>query len=107
MPHAAQFDQVTVLTKANVYFDGKVISHTVLFKDQKKKSVGVVLPGTFKFNTEVAERMDITAGQCRVKLAGASEWKAYGPGTSFSVPAKSHFEIAVDQGAAEYICSFE
>ncbi|MCX5659139.1 MAG: pyrimidine/purine nucleoside phosphorylase [Planctomycetota bacterium] len=101
-----QFDNVSVVSKANVYFDAKVVSHTVLFKDGTKKTLGLIYPGTYKFNTDAAERMEIVAGSCKAKLAGQSEWKPYGAGTSFDVPAKSHFEISVEQGVAEYVCSF-
>ena len=100
-----QFDNVSVQCKANVYFEGKVVSHTILFPDGKKKTVGIIYPGTFKFNTDAAERMEIIAGTCRAKLPGG-EWTNYGQGSSFQVPGKSAFEISVDNGLAQYICSF-
>jgi hypothetical protein len=102
-----RFDDVSVICKANIYFDGKVISHTILFKDGKKKTVGLIFPGSFTFNTDASERMEIIAGNCRVKQAGSEHWAPYAPGTSFLVPGKSSFEIAVDEGVAEYVCSFE
>ncbi len=102
-----RFDDVSVICKANIYFDGKVISHTILFKDGKKKTVGLIFPGSFTFNTDAPERMEIIAGSCRVKQAGSDRWAAYLPGTFFLVPGKSLFEIAVDEEVAEYVCSFE
>ncbi|HTQ03933.1 MAG TPA: pyrimidine/purine nucleoside phosphorylase [Polyangiaceae bacterium] len=102
-----KFENVTALAKANVYFDGKVVSHTVLFADGSKKTLGLIYAGDFHFGTDAAERMDITAGSCRVRLDGTSEWRAYEAGTFFRVPAKSGFDIAVDAGIAEYVCSFE
>ena len=101
-----QFDNVSVVCKANVYFDGKVVSHTVLLSDGSKKTIGLIYPGSFTFNTDAPERMDIIAGSCRVKLAGEPEWESCSAGEFFAVPGKSSFEIAVDEGAAEYICSF-
>jgi purine/pyrimidine-nucleoside phosphorylase len=101
-----QFDNVSVLTLANVYFQGKVVSHTVHLPDGAKKTLGVVLPGSFHFSTAAPERMDIVAGTCRVKLANESEWRIYGPGTHFEVAANSAFDITVDSGHADYICSF-
>jgi uncharacterized protein YaiE (UPF0345 family) len=101
-----QIDGASIKLKANVYFDGKVVSHTVL-KDGKKRTVGLIYPGAYTFNTDAPERMDVTAGSCRVKLAGESAWKTYGAGTAFRVPGKSSFEIAVDAGIAEYLCTFE
>ncbi len=102
-----KFENVTALAKANVYFDGKVVSHTVLFPDGSKKTLGLIYAGEFHFGTDAAERMDITAGGCRVRLDGTSEWRDYGAGTSFRVPAKSGFDITVNAGIAEYVCSFE
>jgi len=101
-----QFTHVTVLTKANVYFDGKVVSHTVVFADGSKKTVGLIYPGPFHFGTQAAERMEIAAGTCRVKLAGQSQWQDYAAGQFFEVPANSGFDIEVKTGICEYICSF-
>jgi purine/pyrimidine-nucleoside phosphorylase len=102
-----QIDQVSLVLKANVYFEGKVVSHSILFKDGSKKTVGVIYPGSFTFNTDAPERMDILAGSCRVRQKGQTSWTPYNAGASFKVPGKSAFDIAVDQGLAEYLCSFE
>jgi uncharacterized protein YaiE (UPF0345 family) len=102
-----RFDDVSVICKANIYFEGKVISHTVLFKDGKKKSVGLIFPGAFKFNTDLPERMEITVGSCKVRPAGEGQWRPYSEGTFFKVPGKSSFEISVEDGILAYVCSFE
>jgi uncharacterized protein YaiE (UPF0345 family) len=102
-----EFSAVTAICKANVYFDGRVVSHTLRFSDGSKKTLGLIYPGSFEFKTDAAERMDITSGECRVRQAGQSEWKAYRAGDMFNVPAKSSFEIAVDSGITQYVCSFE
>jgi uncharacterized protein YaiE (UPF0345 family) len=102
-----KFENVTALAKANVYFDGRVVSHTVLFGDGKRKTLGLIYPGEYHFGTDAAERMDIIAGSCRVRLDGSSEWSEHAAGTSFNVPAKSGFDISVAAGVAEYVCSFE
>ncbi len=101
-----ELEQVSVKLKANIYFDGKVVSHTILSRDGAKRTVGVIYPGTYKFNTDAAERMDLIAGSCRVRVSGQESWKMYGPGTTFTVPAKSFFEITVEQGLTEYLCTF-
>lgn len=101
-----QFAGVTVLTKANVYFDGNVISHSLLFADGSRKTIGLIHPGSFHFSTNAAERMEIVAGACRVKLDGQPQWNDYGANHVFEVPAKSGFDIEVKQGICEYICSF-
>jgi uncharacterized protein YaiE (UPF0345 family) len=106
VPFPEKFDNVSAAVKANVYFDGKVVSHTLHFADGSKKTLGLIYPGTFKFDTGAPERMQITAGSCRVKLAGEKAFKSYPAGSSFDVPGKSAFEIAVDDGIAQYICSF-
>ena len=95
----------TVSTQANVYFDGKCVSHSLTLADGTKKSVGVVLPSTLTFNTGAAEVMECVAGGCEYRLAGDSDWKACGPGQRFSIPANSSFEIRVAE-AYHYICHF-
>jgi len=100
-----QFENVTAVCKANVYFEGKVVSHTVLFADGSKKTLGLIYPGCFTFNTGAPERMEIIAGACRVKIAGQGQSASYQAGTYFDVPGNSSFEIAVDN-ITEYVCSF-
>jgi purine/pyrimidine-nucleoside phosphorylase len=106
MPVATEFSGVTVVTKANVYFDGRVVSHTVRFSDGSRKTLGLIFPGSFYFGTEAAERMEIVAGTCRVKLKGSTEEIEVTAGGAFDVPAKSGFDVSVASGQCEYICSF-
>ncbi|HWA26227.1 MAG TPA: pyrimidine/purine nucleoside phosphorylase [Lacunisphaera sp.] len=101
-----QFIGVTVHTKANVYFDGKVVSHTVLMPDHAKKTLGLIYPGSYHFGTGAPERMEIVAGACRVTLDGSTAAQDYAAGTHFDVPGKSGFTIEVKAGLCEYICSF-
>ncbi|HBU29190.1 MAG: hypothetical protein A2X71_10370 [Thiobacillus sp. GWE1_62_9] len=102
----SQFDNVSVVSKANVYFDGKCVSHSITLADGTKKSVGVILPATLTFNTGAPEIMETVAGSCRVKLAGESEWTTYGPGQSFKVPGNSSFDIDVAGEPYHYVCHF-
>jgi hypothetical protein len=104
--HPAKIADVTVLTKANVYFDGNVISHTVLLPDDSKKTLGLVRPGSYHFNTGASERMAIIAGSCTVTLDGTDVAHHYAGGAFFDVPANSGFTIVVVDGLCEYICSF-
>ena len=106
MPVATEFSAVTVVTKANVYFDGRVVSHTVRFPDGSRKTLGLIFPGSFYFGTDAAERMEIVAGTCRVKLKGSPEEIEVTAGGAFDVPAKSGFDVSVASGQCEYICSF-
>ncbi len=101
----SSFENVSVVKKANVYFDGKCVSHTVKFPDGSRKSVGVIFPSVLTFNTGEPEVMEITGGKCRVKLKGATEWKIYSAGQSFSVPANSAFEIEALE-PLDYVCHF-
>jgi uncharacterized protein YaiE (UPF0345 family) len=95
----------TLTTKANVYFDGKCVSHSFTLADGTKKSVGVVLPSTLTFNTGVAEIMECVAGSCEYKLKGGDAWVTSSEGQRFDVPANSSFEIRVSD-AYHYICHF-
>lgn len=101
-----KFENVAVGKKANVFFDGKCVSHSVYFADGSRKTVGVIMPGSqLTFNVGAPELMEITAGECAVKIAGEAEFKTYTAGTNFSVAANSSFEIhAKDE--VNYVCSF-
>jgi uncharacterized protein YaiE (UPF0345 family) len=99
-------DNVSVQTKANVYFDGKCVSHTVQFADGTKKSVGVILPSKLTFNTGAPEVMQTVAGACRYKLKGG-DWQECHAGESFAIPGNSSFDIEVTGDAYHYICHFE
>ncbi len=104
----SQFDNVSVVKKANVYFDGKCVSHTVVLPDGTKKTVGVILPSSLTFNTGVPEIMEGVGGACRVKQKGETEWTNYSEGQSFNVPGNSSFEISVAEGESyHYVCHFE
>jgi purine/pyrimidine-nucleoside phosphorylase len=101
-----EFKGVTAIAKANVYFDGQVVSHTILFPDGSRKTLGLIYPGAFHFGTDAGERMEIVAGDCKVKLDGQTNWSSYGEGQVFEVPAKSGFEIEVAGRICQYVCSF-
>src|SRR5262245_50766191 len=105
MPSEERLERVSVTKKANVFFEGKCVSHTVHTADGARKSVGVILPGALRFDTAAPEVMEIVAGRCRVKVAGAAAAKDYGPGQQFSVPANSHFEIEALE-PLHYVCHF-
>ncbi len=96
---------VNVVTKANVYFDGKCVSHSFTQANGTKKSVGVVLPSQLTFNTGAAEIMECVAGSCEYKLQGSDAWVTSSAGERFSVPANSSFDIKVAQ-SYHYICHF-
>ena len=103
-----KIDNISVQTQANVYFDGKCISHSVTLADGSKKSVGVILPATLTFNTGAPEIMECVGGACEYKLPGAAQWVKSSAGESFSVPGNSTFDIRVAPGcdAYHYICHF-
>lgn len=95
----------SVATKANVYFDGKCVSHGITLADGTKKSVGVILPASLTFNTGAPEIMECVGGSCEYKLAGSNEWKKSTAGEKFSIPGNSSFEIRVTE-PYHYICHF-
>lgn len=100
-----EFKCVTVVRKANVYFGGRVTSRTVLFEDGSKKTLGVMLPGEYEFNTGDKELMEIISGEMEVLLKGQTAWKTVRGGESFEVPADSKFGLKVRE-VTDYCCSF-
>jgi purine/pyrimidine-nucleoside phosphorylase len=101
----SEFTNVTVVKKANIYFDGGVVSHTVLFADGSKKTLGVMQPGEYEFSTGKAEVMEILSGELDLQLPGSSVWKPVKGGESFEVPANSSFTMRV-KTVSDYCCSF-
>ena len=101
----SEFQNVTVLKAANIYFDGKVTSRTVVFADGSKKTLGIMLPGDYKFNTDAPEVMEIMAGELEVSLPGEEGWRAVKGGESFDVPGNSKFGLKV-KTVMDYCCSF-
>jgi hypothetical protein len=101
-------DSVSVTTKANVYFDGKCVSHGFTQADGTKKSVGVILPATLTFNPGAPEIMECVGGSCEYKLDGSDTWVRSNEGEKFSVPGNAKFQIRVTDGfdAYHYICHF-
>lgn len=99
------FENVTVVKAANIYFDGKVTSRTVMFPDGSKKTLGIMLPGDYEFGTEAAELMEIIAGELTVLLPGEADWRRYTAGDSFRVAANSRFKLKVAT-VTDYCCSY-
>ncbi|OEH84547.1 hypothetical protein BHU72_08540 [Desulfuribacillus stibiiarsenatis] len=100
-----QFENVTVVKKANVYFDGKVTSRTILFPSGEKKTLGIMMPGEYEFGTADKEIMEILAGKLDVLLPGNDEWIAIAGGQAFEVPANASFKMRVSE-ISDYCCSF-
>jgi purine/pyrimidine-nucleoside phosphorylase len=101
----SEFKGVTVVKKANIYFDGKVTSRTVIFADGSKKTLGIMLPGEYEFNTGEKELMEIMSGEMEVLLTGESAWISIAGGQSFEVPADAKFKLRV-KALSDYCCSF-
>ncbi len=101
----SEFKNVTVVREANIYFDGKVASRTVLFSDGSKKTLGVMLPGEYEFSTADKEIMEILSGELDVLLPGQSAWKAVRGGESFEVAPNAKFRLKIRK-LSDYCCSF-
>jgi purine/pyrimidine-nucleoside phosphorylase len=101
----SEFSNVSIVKAANVYFDGKVSSRTIKFADGSTKTLGLILPGEYEFNTGDKELMEILSGDTEVQLAGASDWQTVRGGGQFEVPANSSFKIKAIT-IADYCCSF-
>jgi uncharacterized protein YaiE (UPF0345 family) len=103
---STQFDGVSVVKKANLYFDGKCVSHTVIFPDGSKKTIGVIFPSSLKFNTGAPEVMELNGGKCRIRLQGDDTWTTYSAGQNFKVPGNSSFDIETEE-TLDYVCHFD
>lgn len=101
----SEFKDVTVIKEANIYFDGKVTSRTIIFPDGTKKTLGIMLPGEYEFNTADKELMEIFSGELDVLLPGEDNWKMIKGGEEFEVPGQSSFKLKI-KSLTDYCCSF-
>ena len=101
----SEFLNVTIIKKANVYFDGNVTSRSIIFSDGSRKTLGIMLPGHYEFNTEKKELMEIISGDLEVSLPDERGWRTVQAGEVFEVPAKSKFELKIKQ-ITDYCCSY-
>jgi uncharacterized protein YaiE (UPF0345 family) len=100
-----RFESVTIVKKANVYYDGKVSSRTVLFADGTRKTLGIMLPGEYEFGTAEREVMEVLGGEMKVLLPGSAQWQVFGEGDAFEVPANASFKLIIEN-VADYCCSY-
>ena len=101
-----EFSNVSVHAKANVYFEGRVVSHTIILANGERKTVGLILPGGYHFATKRAERMEIIEGESEVILDGSEKFTIFSAGQAFEIPANSGFTITVTGEPCHYVCSF-
>lgn len=101
----SKFENVIIEKKANIYFDGKVTSRTIIFNDGSKKTLGIMLPGEYEFSTDLKEIIDIISGELSVLLPGEKKWMSFKSGDSFSIKEKSKFKLKI-KNITDYCCSF-
>jgi uncharacterized protein YaiE (UPF0345 family) len=101
----SEFKNVTVVKKANIFFNGQVTSRSIFFADGSKKTLGVMQPGEYEFSTDCIEDMEILSGELKWQLKGENEWKNVMCGESFNVPAHSTF-IMKTAVVTDYCCAF-
>ena len=101
----SEFKGVTVVKEANIYFDGKVTSRTIIFADGSKKTLGIMLPGEYEFSTGKKELMEIISGEMDVLLPGEDSWRSISGGQSFEVAGNAKFKLRV-KTLSDYCCSF-
>ncbi len=100
-----RFEKVAVVKKANVYFEGKVTSRTVLFEDGSRKTLGIMMSGEYEFGTADREIMEVLGGSMDVLLPGSERWATFEAGQSYEVPADSRFKLRIRE-VADYCCSY-
>lgn len=101
----SEFKNIRIIKKANIYFEGKVTSRTIYFPDGSRKTLGIMLPGTYQFGTEKKEVIEILSGDLDVLLPGHTEWQSFKMGGAFEVPADASFDLKV-KTITDYCCSY-
>ncbi len=100
----AEFNNVSIAKAANILFEGNITSRTIVFEDNSRKTLGIMLPGEYELNTVHKEIIDIQRGVLEVMLP-AQDWAKYEGPASFEVPANSKFKLRV-HSLVDYCCSF-
>jgi len=100
----SQFENVSIVREANIYFGGQVTNRSVIFQDGFRKTLGIMIPDEYEFNTDEKELMEIMSGNLDVLLPNC-EWRSIISGESFEVPAKSKFQLKVLE-TTDYCCGF-
>ena len=100
-----KYKDVNVDKIANIYFEGNVISRNIFLKDGSRKTLGVMLPGNYEFNTETRELMEIISGKLNLKLQNDEDWKSIKVGMYFNIPKNSSFKVEVIE-LVNYTCSY-
>ena len=101
----AKYENVDVDKLANIYFKGNVISRNIFLQDGSRKTLGVMLPGKYEFNTDSRELMEITSGKLNLKIQNDREWTLIKDGMDFNIPKNSSFKVEVLE-LVNYICSY-
>ncbi len=100
-----KYETATIIEKANIYFDGKVNSRTLVTQDGRTVTLGFMLSGDYRFSTNQAELMTVINGEMSIKQANEIDWISYTEGMSFNVPENSHFDVQIPT-FADYSCSY-
>jgi uncharacterized protein YaiE (UPF0345 family) len=100
-----KFENISIEKQANIYFEGQVTSRKITFPDGSYKTLGIMLPGEYEFNTEKEELMEISSGKMVILIKGDEKWQTITGGKSFRVPAKSSFKLQVES-VVDYCCSY-
>jgi hypothetical protein len=93
------------MLKVNSYFDDSVKS--IGFENAEgNATVGVMDIGDYEFGTSTTEFMTVISGALTVLLPNAEDWKVFGKGETFVVPANVKFKLKVTEQTA-YCCFYK
>jgi uncharacterized protein YaiE (UPF0345 family)/ribosomal protein S18 acetylase RimI-like enzyme len=100
---AKNVDSQSFSIKHNVYFGGKVQS---LGFDAVGgyATVGVLIPGIYRFSADLEEHVTLIEGNLSVKIGGS--WREIGPGQKYIVPRGNSFDVRTEEQVA-YVCYYK
>lgn len=100
-----KLENISIIKEANVYYDGAVVSRTIFLPNGEKQTLGVMQPGEYTFETDLAEVMEMMSGELEIRLPGESEFKKLNTPETFNVPAHSAFDLKI-KTVTDYCCSY-
>lgn len=97
-------EDATVRKRANVYYDGRVTSRELTTANGERLTLGIVLPGTYEFEADAEETIELLMGNGRIELP--AETVTFEAGDVVTVPADTTFDFVADD-VVDYCCAYD
>ena len=96
---------LTIETKGNIYFGGRVTSRSFYREDGTRFTIGIITPGTYTFDVGDREVIQLIAGAAEILLPAEKEWRRVEAPDTYEVIANNSFRSRCFD-VVEYLCDY-